>query len=327
MNRKEIAREYRAKFGNDMPTKKLARIMYNDHNILFASVDAARTCLRALEGKAGKVSKIDEGKYPIEDRPKNPYNLPTSYETSFEPYYITGHKKIGILSDIHVPYHNIEALTCAIEKLKEEEIDGLLLNGDIIDFYGISSFEKDPNKRKFSQELDAFKQLISSLRTELNCPIYYKIGNHEERYTRFLRMKASELIGVDEFDFHTILRSRAGDIEIIDDKRIIKLNSLNGIHGHEYRGGISTPVNIARGLYLRGKVSAFQGHNHATSEHTESNMNGEVVTTWSLGCLCELHPDYCPMNKWNHGFGIVELDENGRDYFFRNFRIYNGKVL
>jgi len=107
----------------------------------------------------------------------------------------------------------------------------------------------------------------------------------------------------------------------------MKLNSLNGIQGHEYIGGIAAPVNIARGLYLKGKVSAFQGHNHSTSEHTETDMNGKVTTTWSIGCLSELHPMYMPLNKWNHGCAVVDLDVNGEDYEFRNKRIYKGKIL
>ena len=54
----------------------------------------------------------------------------------------------------------------------------------------------------------------------------------------------------------------------------LKLGALNLVHGHEFGGSIFSPVNIARGLFLPGKVSAMQGHNHQTSEHTESNMNG-----------------------------------------------------
>jgi hypothetical protein len=72
-------------------------------------------------------------------------------------------------------------------------------------------------------------------------------------------------------------------------------------------------------------VSAMQGHNHQTSEHTESNMNGEITTTFSLGCLCELHPAYLPINKWNHGFALVDID--GKEFHVRNYRIHKGKVL
>jgi len=80
-------------------------------------------------------------------------------------------------------------------------------------------------------------------------------------------------------------------------------------------------------LYLRGKTSAFQGHNHSTSEHTEPDMNGKITTTFSIGCLSELHPMYMPLNKWNHGCADVDLDPNGEDYEFRNKRIYKGRIL
>jgi predicted phosphodiesterase len=325
MTQVDCARKYRNKHGMDMPTLKLARIMYAENVLLFKNVEGARSAIRSIEGKnAGKNCTVT---HPAPERPKNPYNLPPSEETNFEPYQITGHKRIGIMSDVHVPYHSIEAITTTIDYLKKENIDGLLLNGDTIDFYGLSRFEKDPKKRGVKYELDTFKALIEILERELKCKIYFKIGNHEERYEKFLYMKAGELSGVEEFTFENIIKARAKGIEIIGDKRVMKLNSLNGIHGHEYIGGISAPVNIARGLYLKGKTSAFQGHNHTTSEHTEPDMNGKITTTWSIGCLCELHPMYMPLNKWNHGCAIVELDANGEDYEFRNKRIYKGKMM
>jgi hypothetical protein len=128
-------------------------------------------------------------------------------------------------------------------------------------------------------------------------------------------------------EFENIIKARARGIEIIGDKRPMKLNNLWGIHGHEYIGGISAPVNPARGLFLKAKVSTFQGHNHQTSEHTEPTLTGKMVTTWSLGCLSELHPAYMPLNKWNHGFAEVDLDANGEDFEFRNKRIFKGKIV
>ena len=87
-----------------------------------------------------------------------------------------------------------------------------------------------------------------------------------------------------------------------------------------------SPVNIARGLFLKAKVSAMQGHNHQTSEHTETDMNGRITTTWSVGCLSELHPMYMPLNKWNHGFAFVEVQPDG-DFQVQNKRIHKGEVL
>jgi hypothetical protein len=78
-------------------------------------------------------------------------------------------------------------------------------------------------------------------------------------------------------------------------------------------------------LYTRAKASSAIGHHHVTSEHSEKDLDGEVVTTWSIGCLCGLQPDYLPFNRWNHGFAFAVIDDNG-GYEFRNLRIIDGKV-
>ena len=325
----ELCREYFKKYPT-YPRLKLARIIYDENKLKFKDVESVRSNLRYIAGKRGaadRKSLLDKSMIETENRPFNPYSLPQSDETKFEPFIFSGHKRIAILSDIHVPYHSISSLTAAIEFCKKEKPDGLLLNGDTMDCHHLSRFIKDPKSRDFKLELDTFKALINVFEKQLKCKIYFKIGNHELRYQLFLQQKANELIGVEEFDFENIIKARARGITIIGDKQVMKMNELNGIHGHEYIGGISAPVNVARGLYLRGKVSAFQGHNHSTSEHSETDMNGKIVTTWSIGCLSELHPNYMPLNKWNHGMAIVDLDANGRDYFFRNKRIYKGKVL
>jgi predicted phosphodiesterase len=326
----DTARAYRSKHP-DKPSLALARIMYSRNNLLFKDVEDARTSLRYSEGKTGERLKHKTIKnsefYKEGERPRNPYNLPGSDESKYDPFIIKGHKRVGIFSDIHVPYHNIDCLTAAIEYCKKDRIDALLLNGDTIDCHRLSRFVKDPKKRNFKLELDTFKALFDVLEKQLKCKIYFKVGNHEERYEHFLYEKAGELVGIEEFEFENIIKARARGIDVISDKRYMLLNNLAGIHGHEYVGGISAPVNPARGLFLRGKVSCFQGHNHQTSEHTEPTMTGKMVTTWSLGCMSELHPAYMPLNKWNHGFAVVDLDDNGEDFEFRNKRVFKGKVL
>jgi predicted phosphodiesterase len=328
MTKRDVARQFRTEYGMDKPTLALARIMYSKNKLLFKDVEDARGTLRMIEGKMGEGKKLKgQNDFAVEEaRPYNPYNLPVSDETIYNPFLIKGHKRVGIFSDIHVPYHNIECLSSAITFCKKEKIDALLLNGDTIDCHRLSRYTKDPKKRNFKLELDTFRALFEVFEKQLKCKIYFKLGNHEIRYQHFLQEKAGELAGIEEFEFENIIKARAKGIEVIGDKTVMKLNSLNGIHGHEYIGGITAPVNVARGLYLKGKVSAFQGHNHASSSHTETDMNGKVVTTWSIGCMGELHPDYMPLNKWNHGFAICDLDSNGEDFLFRNKTIYKGVV-
>lgn len=325
----DTARRYRDEYGTEMPSLKLARIMYKKEKPLFNSVEDARSRLRFIEGKRGVADRkyVSKSKYYMEkERAKNPYNLPESEEIEYTPFVISGHKRVAVFSDIHVPYHNIDAITTALDFCKKEKPDALLLNGDTLDAFQLSRFVKDPRKRHFAEELKTMKSLLEVFRKTLKCKLYFKYGNHSERYEQFLFMKAKELVGIEEFELENIIKARINGIEIIKDKRIIHLNGLNVIHGHEYTQGIFNPVNVARGLFLRAKTSAMQSHSHQTSEHTERDMNGKVTTTWSTGCLCELSPAYAPLNKWNHGFAIVDLDgKNGFDV--RNKRIFNGRVL
>lgn len=328
MKRKyEIAIEYREKYGMQMPTLTLARIMYNENVELFKDVDSARTFLRYLEGKTGKRKRngIANKNYLMNgERPKNPWKLPESEEAKYEPYILKA-KRLAVLSDIHVPYHSIEAISAAFDKIADEKPDAILLNGDTVDFYGLSRFMKDPRKRSVAHELQALNEFLDVLQ-QFNAKIIYKLGNHCERYEHFLMHKAPELLGISEFKFENLLKAGERGMDIVGEKRVIKANKLNIIHGHEYPS-VFSPVNIARGLYMKGKVSAMQGHNHAVSEHTETDMNGEIVTTWSVGCLCELNPAYMPLNKWSHGFAMVDLSDNGKDFEVRNYRIYKGKIL
>lgn len=329
MTKVDLCRKYLIE-NRDMPTLKLARIIYNENELLFSNVEGVRSILRKIEGKSGEKLKYhikDKSLFREEDRPKNPYKLPESDEIIYEPYKLKC-KRLLILSDIHIPYHSIEAITAAFDYAKKEKPDCVLLNGDTIDFFGLSRFLKDPKKRNFAEELKTFQNFFPILqKTFKGAKMIFKEGNHEERYQHFLWQKAKELVGVNEFEFENIIKARANGIDFVGEKRIIHANKLNIIHGHEFASGFFSPVNVARGLALRAKASAIQGHNHQSSEHTQVDINGKVMTTFSVGALCELHPAYAPINNWNHGFAIIDLAANGEEFEVRNKRIYKGKVL
>jgi predicted phosphodiesterase len=325
-----IARAYRDEHGMEISHLKLARIMYAENKLTFKDVEDARSWLRYIEGKSGRESrrKVVNSKYFMEEqRPYNPYKLPESDAKDLPPFVVTGHKKALIISDVHLPYHDIDAITTCFDYAKEQQPDLVVLNGDIIDCFLLSKFVKDPKARKFKDELDQLKQFVAMVKETFNCRIIYKMGNHEMRYQHFLWEKAKELEGIEEFELNSIIQKRAPDVEIVSDKTIIMLNDLPLLHGHEFGKSIFSPVNVARGLHLRAKVSAIQGHSHKTSEHTETDLLGIIKTTWSCGCLCGLKPDYAPYNTWNHGFSIIDLDDNGVEWQVQNKRIYKNKVL
>lgn len=318
-----------------LPRAKLARIIKNENPLVFESAESVRSYLRIIVGKSGtpkKGNQIMPEFQEIEDRPSNPYNLPKSDETDNEPFILPHFAHVAILSDIHVPYHSIKAITAVLDYYESKKPDALILNGDIIDMYQGSRFVRDPRKRSIAEELKAMSELVSVLRDKLQCPVYFKEGNHEERYDHLLFTKAKEIVGVEEFELEAIIRKRIPDVTYIKDKRIIMIGGKNGknglsvIHGHEFGKSFFSPVNPARGLFLRAKASALQGHQHQSSEHSEKDINDKLTTCWSTGCLSELYPDYAKYNKWNHGFAEVFVHADGT-YNVHNIRIKDGYIL
>ncbi len=327
MTKANIARGYRNKHGKDKPTLALARIMYNENVTSFTNLEDARTVLRGIEGKKGKGNTYKVlPQHEVENRSYAPYNIPPSDEEAFEPFILKGHKKGLIINDVHLPYHSEKSLVATFDFAVKEKPDFVFINGDLLDFHLLSFFMKDPRKKRFSEELDMMRDFLAEIKRIFNCKIYYKFGNHEERYDSFLYQKAHELKGVEEFELENIVKARVPDVTIIRDKRLVVMNGLPFIHGHEFGRGFFSPVNAARGLFLQAKHSCVKGDCHTTSEHTEPDIFGKIMTTYSIGALCGLTPKWLPINKWNAGFAMIDLEGTNK-YKFRNYRIYKGEVL
>lgn len=256
----------------------------------------------------------------------NPYKLPVSDESTYEPYVMPKEcQRILVLPDIHVPYHNIEAITAAIDYGKKQEADTILINGDFLDCYSISSFEKDPRKRRFSEELQMGKEILRILREQFpDAHMVYQLGNHEDRYERFMKSRAHELLGIEQFEIESILEADKFQMDVVRDKRYVIAGDLTIMHGHEMGGGGGTEP--AKALLKKTKTSSLCGHHHHTSEYSERDIRGRLVTCWSMGCLSELTPAYRPINRYNHGFAFVQVTLAGT-FYVSNKRIHKGRVV
>lgn len=233
-------------------------------------------------------------------------------------------KKIGILSDIHFPYHDLQALTCAIKHLKEQEIDCLYLNGDVTDQYSISRHERDPLMRDFKREVDMNRDFLQRLRDIFRTiPIYYKLGNHENRFARALQVQAEEFAQLHDLQFDIFFRLDKLGITMIEDWQGMEMGDLLVLHGHELYGGGG--VNPSQNLFNKTICNTLIGHVHRTSNTQKKTGFKEFINTYSTGCLTHLSPKYMPFSMHNHGFAIVEID-NGKSKV-NNIQIINGKVL
>ncbi len=326
------ARDIVSQFSNT-PKASLAELLLKDNSSLYKDKEEARSYIRKATGSYGKKNR--ERLLPIAKQEKypngivyNPYQLEEQDHNSNAPYNISVSKEtvMGILSDIHLPYQHNEALTLALDKCKQEKITHLYLNGDIIDAFEISVHEKDPNKRQFKYELDVARQFLKTLVDNFpNTKIYYKEGNHEARYVKFLRRKAPELLGFEVLKMQNLLGLKDLGIEYIKDSKITHAGKLTIIHGHEFGKHVFNPVNPARGFFLRSKTNVIGGHCHQNSSHSENTLKGESLVAYSTGHLADPHPEYMPINNWSHGFAIVRFKERG-NFMVNNYKIINGEL-
>jgi len=248
--------------------------------------------------------------------------IPPSASKKRTPLVLTGPIKLGVFSDLHIPYHNPQAVEVAIAHLKKQKCNVLLINGDLGDFYACSRHEKDP-RRRLADELDSIRQFLFWLRSQFpEQRILYKIGNHETNLERYLMREAPVLLGVPDFTIRDVLKLDSFQIKVVESLQLIEAGKLSIYHGHELPQGMSSPVNPARGLWMRVQETILCGHWHRTSEHTETTgISRKVSSCWSVGCLCDLSPDYAIVNRWNHGFAIVDIDKDG------SFEVHNHKII
>lgn len=320
----EIVLKYLEAWQN-LPSLTLAKKIYQENKEAFKDVENVRAFIRYYRAANGDKSRKELRITKFVDY--NPFNLPQSYSDEYFPFIIEGVKTVGLLSDVHIPYHDLPAIYASLEYFQKVGIDCLMLNGDILDCYQLSDHDKDPRKRHFAEEMEDCRLFLQALRKEFpKCRIIYKLGNHEERLERYLMVKAPELLNVPDFELKNLLKFDELKIEAQTcDKQIFKFKSLNIIHGHEIGRSFIPAVNPARGLYLRAKTSTICGHFHRGSEHTERDLNGKISKYWSTSCLCELSPKWLPINNWSHGAAVIRSEDD--DFHVENFSIINGRKV
>lgn len=342
----ELVDKYLDQIKGDFSNRTLARKIIEENPGLFLTstqaardkeIERVRRAIRYRRGAVGKENmKYAESSGALRKEFVRDEMKPSEYMREYMQkgdsmahpiWHLPKHfKKVLVLSDIHIPYHTLEAIETALDYGFNQGIDCIYLNGDVIDFAKISRWAKDPLMKTAAVEVAEARLFLEGL-ISLGLPVFYKLGNHEDRWNRYIIDNAPELYDLDVLQIRKVLHLDALGIELIDSRQRAKFGKLNVIHGHEFGKSVFSPVNPARGLFLRAKASILAGHFHQTSAHHENDINGKQTACFSSGCLCDLQPDYRPFafTKWNHGAAIVELNEDG-NFSVDNFRIIEGKV-
>lgn len=279
---------------------------------------------RPVEGKAS-AAHLPAPSLPDPAPEAGGPRLPEPVVQTYEPYRVDGAGTWGVLCDPHLPYHDKQTIEAWADECRSRGVAGLLLNGDVLDCYQLSHHYREPDKGRFRDELEAGQQFFAWLRSRFpKARICYKLGNHDERLRRYLADRAPALFDIPECDLPALLHTDKYGIEVVANKRVVRLGKLSVVHGHEFaRGGGVMP---ARWLYLKAGATALCGHFHQPSHYTFRTLDDREQSVWSVGCACYLKPEWLPNNQWSHGYAVVRVDADG-SFQVDNRRVMHGRVV
>jgi len=318
----DLVRETVRRF-NHLPNRTIARHLINTHGDMFdQDLEKARNAVRHVRGVHGQESRkagINTGNEDLFKSSVEKLKMPETWRKVNVPYQLRPGSYL-VLSDVHVPFHEIKPLEAVLEWGKAEKVTGVLFNGDIWDCAAVSYWPTA--RRDFNREIEAFVDYLDIMRREFaGCRMIYKPGNHEYRLPRRFVDKMPELAESPLAAMETVVGFEDRQIEFLDYTQVVMAGKLPIIHGHEVRN-IERMVSPARGLFRRSKTFSACSHCHSTSEYSTRNIHGDLMTCWSFGCLCDLQPDYNPFgNDWNWGAAIVHVEADG------NFEVDNRRVM
>lgn len=215
-----------------------------------------------------------------------------------------------VVNDIHFPFECKPAYSLFLTILKSSKFDEIVLNGDIMDCYNLSTHLKDPEiKLYFDEEIEYGKMRLKELRSIFKGKIVYNAGNHESRMERQISNQCPAFFRY--IDLKQILELESLGIDWIPFSPNQQYNVLNSklIARH-------TPIgNNALTTINRANCSVIFGHNHQVHENQKVTLDGNCIRGISNGCLCDKnHPAMqyvATHHQWQLAFSVVTVLDSG----------------
>ena len=215
-----------------------------------------------------------------------------------------------VLNDIQLGFEDKpvlwELVVPFIHKLKP---DGIVLNGDIVDCYSISS-----HRTRFEVKLETNLQTEMMKAQELMeefsfIPLRWWLGgNHEARWANLIADRVPELGVIAKLSFPEVFGLAQYGFKWKEYGEYVKLGKLTVTHGNIVR---KHSAYTAKAHFDKYGTSVLHGHTHRLGSYFHTNLGG-AHGAWENGCLCTLdglgytkHPD------WQQGFAVVHVGEGG----------------
>ena len=251
-----------------------------------------RKCLSSnpIEGVPSKVIESMLSEYKKEQKARQQYldNKPCNI--------------VVCVNDIHIPWHDKKVCDLVFECAKNIGCTELVLAGDILDCYQLSSFIKDPGVNSYTQdECDIFYEMFSKFRkANPYTKISYILGNHEYRIQRE-QWQHTGFYGIRGLEWRQLLRLDELGIDLyIKDYKIGDFTFTHGTKSSQHSSFSAKAESMSH-----GNTSGMSGHCHRKGEYNIT-VDGVTESWYENGCLCRLDPEYVKgVCNWQHGFSVI----------------------
>ncbi len=227
---------------------------------------------------------------------------------------------VAVLSDLHFPYEDPDAMILARKIIDAARPDIVVLNGDVVDFFGISRFPVPPERRaRFGEEVKRCAERIVFLKGMAPKATWvYVEGNHELRMQMYLWRRAPELSDLVDIEDELGLREcgilyvrQAQEPQRREDFTApqVRVGKLYITHGHTIRLW-GNAVNIARAVFQRLLKPVLIGHWHRKDIYSQTDYEGKLNGAFVQGCLCYPRPHWDSGRIWGQGMSIIYV-QNG----------------
>ncbi len=232
------------------------------------------------------------------------------------------YQRVAVLTDPHFPYADWPLIHSALAFLEDWGPDLILLLGDQVDFYSISSYSQDPKRKDTVQsDIDSvipFLEMIDDFKSDV---IVFQ-GNHEERMDRLIKTH-SGLSDLRSLSFPNLFkipeRWRWAGSQVH-----YQIGDLLFLHGDLAGRGYASK-NPATSMVAKLRSNCLFGHVHRFDSHIGTMYDGSPMNGYSIGHMSrDDAQDFCRSPDWQQGFATVEFDYLNRLYHVNQHIARNG---
>lgn len=238
---------------------------------------------------------------------------------------------VVVLSDIHIPWHSEQALLLALDFCKKKQPDIIVLLGDIVDFSGISDYNKTlKDEMGMVFDLLKFRAFMALVKTLCpNSKIVLVKGNHCDRYTRWWAADGNRAMGTAAslfMPFNRVIGADDMNIPVYEYGHWWEHRNFMFVHTAGYSGAVNSSSVSERKAIQKMQCSGIQGHHHRVGMCVTKTASG-YLGFYGNGCLSSLNPHYTTNPDWVNCFSVLKFLPNSSRFNWTPVLIIDGKAV